>query len=50
MIEEIYSRIQFLEKRGRSRKYKGGSNRVQGEVKCRSEKTREVKYSREKRL
>ena len=47
-MEEIYSRIQFLEKEGGSRECKGDSSRAWEEVKCRSKKTRAVRYNREK--
>ena len=50
IIEEIYSRIQFFEKRRGPREYKGDSSRVWGEDKYRIKKTREVRHGRGKRL
>ena len=50
MIEEIYSRKQYMEKRKGLREYKGSSSRVWEKIECRSKITREVVYSREKKL
>jgi len=50
MMEEVYSRTWFLEKRGGFKKCKGDSNRVWGKVKYRSKEMKRIRYNRGERL
>ena len=50
MMEEVYSRIWYMEKEKRSRKYKGSYKGIQGKNKYWSKMARKVGYDRGKEL
>jgi len=50
MMKGVYSRIRYLEEKGRLRKCKGSGREIQGEDERRGEETRKIRYSRREKL